>query len=287
VPLTLDHKPSDPTEAARIIAAGGTVTRNRVNGQLAVSRSFGDFSYKTPPAAPPSEQMVSAAPSTVAVPRSVEADEFLILACAGCWTAVTNQDACHFIAELLSQGAQIEVICQKFLDYCIIANSRENLTIVLTVFPAARKLQPKAYLSAPGYKSATASQPNLGSLNSHAGRAGASAGLQAQNRRASITLFDDLKADDGRIKISTAAATNADTVAALNKSVVGAWTETEVAENFLRNLELESHAAAFAEEGVDGKLFLELTQLEMEDDLMMNPLDARFLKMATTFLTQR
>ena len=34
------------------------------------------------------------------------------------------------------------------------------------------------------------------------------------------------------------------------------------------------------------QLLMELSQGEMEDDLLMNSLDARFLKMATTFLNR-
>lgn len=42
VPLSKDHKPTDPTERARIEAAGGSVIAHRVNGGLAVARALGD-----------------------------------------------------------------------------------------------------------------------------------------------------------------------------------------------------------------------------------------------------
>ena len=44
-----DHKPDDPEEEKRIVASGGFVTKPprtyipRVNGNLALSRAFGDF----------------------------------------------------------------------------------------------------------------------------------------------------------------------------------------------------------------------------------------------------
>ena len=40
-PLSFDHKPNNEAELKRILAAGGTVTWNRVDGDLAVSRAFG------------------------------------------------------------------------------------------------------------------------------------------------------------------------------------------------------------------------------------------------------
>ena len=44
--LTFDHRAEDAAEQERIKVAGGFVTRNRVLGILAVSRSFGDHGMK-------------------------------------------------------------------------------------------------------------------------------------------------------------------------------------------------------------------------------------------------
>ena len=46
IQLSQDHKPYNPEEKARIEAAGGNVYQDRTQGQLAVSRAFGDFIYK-------------------------------------------------------------------------------------------------------------------------------------------------------------------------------------------------------------------------------------------------
>ena len=40
---TIDHKPTDAGETARIQGAGGFIEMGRVCGNLAVSRSLGDF----------------------------------------------------------------------------------------------------------------------------------------------------------------------------------------------------------------------------------------------------
>ena len=46
-PLSDDHKPDNGPEKARIEAAGGFVEDNRVDGSLNLSRSLGDFEYKS------------------------------------------------------------------------------------------------------------------------------------------------------------------------------------------------------------------------------------------------
>jgi serine/threonine protein phosphatase PrpC len=46
VPMSLDHKPSREDESKRIREAGGFVINNRVMGELAVSRAFGDAEFK-------------------------------------------------------------------------------------------------------------------------------------------------------------------------------------------------------------------------------------------------
>ena len=52
IPLSKDHKPTDPAEHRRIKEAGGFVEENRVNGNLAISRSLGDLEYKCNPTKP-------------------------------------------------------------------------------------------------------------------------------------------------------------------------------------------------------------------------------------------
>ena len=44
--LTEDHTPKKPSERARILAAGGTVVRGRLDGELSVSRALGDAAYR-------------------------------------------------------------------------------------------------------------------------------------------------------------------------------------------------------------------------------------------------
>ncbi|KAH9809652.1 protein phosphatase [Melampsora americana] len=83
VRLTYDHKGSDQQEAQRIMAAGGFVMNNRVNGVLAVTRSLGDSSMK---------EFVVGSPYTTETTLGDD-DEFLIIACDGLWDVCEDQDA--------------------------------------------------------------------------------------------------------------------------------------------------------------------------------------------------
>ena len=47
IDMSNDHKPNQEREIQRIENAGGFVRYDRVLGSLAVSRSLGDFQYKT------------------------------------------------------------------------------------------------------------------------------------------------------------------------------------------------------------------------------------------------
>lgn len=57
--LSLDHKPSNEIELKRIMAAGGWVDCNRVNGNLALSRALGDFGFKRNEKKTAKEQIVT------------------------------------------------------------------------------------------------------------------------------------------------------------------------------------------------------------------------------------
>jgi len=83
--LTTDHKPDLDSERERIERTGGTVDCSmgvlRVNGDLAVSRSFGDATHKRTGGPSPEDRPVTAAPEV----QDFECDptDFLMLVCDG------------------------------------------------------------------------------------------------------------------------------------------------------------------------------------------------------------
>ncbi len=89
--LSRDHTAEDPEEQERIKAAGGFITRGRVLGILAVSRSFGDHGMKD---------------FVIGLPHLCEVNltergvcPFMILACDGLWDVITDQEAIEMVLE--------------------------------------------------------------------------------------------------------------------------------------------------------------------------------------------
>lgn len=89
-PLSLDHKPGNEIESKRIVAAGGWIEFNRVNGNLALSRALGDFVFKRNEARRAEEQIITAEPDIVRLAITDDL-EFIVMACDGIWDVLTNQ----------------------------------------------------------------------------------------------------------------------------------------------------------------------------------------------------
>lgn len=91
VELSFDHKPDNEGELKRITAAGHTVEEQRVDGNLALSRAFGDFQYKDKKFIDVKLQAVTAFPDVLKVSRHPD-DKFIILACDGIWDCLSNEE---------------------------------------------------------------------------------------------------------------------------------------------------------------------------------------------------
>jgi len=164
-PMSYDHKPTNQTERDRILKADSFVEFGRVNGTLAVSRAFGDLSYKKCTKVAPEAQAVTALPD---IKRYViEPDEyannnwsFLILACDGIWDVMTNEQATHYVLERLEKqrngtyqpsnnadsefesnqapkksGFDLGLICEEMLDHCVkVLDSKDNVSIIIVLF---------------------------------------------------------------------------------------------------------------------------------------------------------
>lgn len=143
--LSRDHKPILNDERKRILAAGGWVEFNRVNGQLALTRALGDFMFKQNKQKPPEEQIVTAFPEVLEFPIT-ENWEFIILACDGIWDVLLNQEAIDFVRTRLAglkpdatqenETLDPEEICEELIEHCLapdalIGAGCDNMTVVM------------------------------------------------------------------------------------------------------------------------------------------------------------
>jgi protein phosphatase 1B len=138
IEMSHDHKPYLETEQRRIEAAGGTVQMRRVNGDLAVSRALGDFSYKALRDLPAESQQISAEPDVKWVERS-ETDQFLVLACDGIWDVMSNEEVAQFILQQSTEGGvdNLGELAEILIDTCLEKGSRDNMSVVIVAFPNA------------------------------------------------------------------------------------------------------------------------------------------------------
>jgi len=155
VELTSDHKPSRPDEAARVRAAGGFILHKRVMGELAITRAFGDKSFKmgikamleeeaesTAGSGVSSEEiakdltapLVSAEPEIASMVLSHN-DEFLLLACDGLFDVFRSQDAIALARqELIAHRGEPAEVARILSDQAIrVRRSRDNVSILIIV----------------------------------------------------------------------------------------------------------------------------------------------------------
>lgn len=154
VELTSDHKPSRPDEAARVRAAGGFILHKRVMGELAITRAFGDKSFKMGIKAMLDEDsqdmqngssnediakdlsapLVSSEPEIASMVLSHN-DEFLLLACDGLFDVFRSQDAIALARqELIAHRGEPAEVARILSDQAIrVRRSRDNVSILIIV----------------------------------------------------------------------------------------------------------------------------------------------------------
>lgn len=160
LPLSFDHKPSNDVEVTRVENDGGFVRSGRVDGDLAVSRSFGDFGYKNcsersaqqsfngtrgrsvsslfGKIAGPKDHRVTVHPDILVHTRDPYNHEFVVLACDGIWDRLTNKDCADLVKSLVHDEGETDVglICEEVIDTALELDSRDNMTCCVVLFPS-------------------------------------------------------------------------------------------------------------------------------------------------------
>jgi serine/threonine protein phosphatase PrpC len=144
--LTMDHKPQLASEKERIEVAGGWVHNNRVNGVLAVSRSFGDIQYKTFDGTTrfltaeeeggiwSKTQQVISKPDILEF--SVEAcHEFVVIASDGLWDVFSSQECVNYVRwQLKQQGGDLTKTAEALLSAAFLRGTADNTSAVIVAF---------------------------------------------------------------------------------------------------------------------------------------------------------
>jgi len=135
IPCTFDHKPTDLKEKERIEAAKGYVSLQRVDGQLALSRAFGDRQLKTPVDFPGENKKVTSNPDFITITDGTEND-FLFMACDGIYEAdiFGRQDVIDWIAAKLQTCDDPALVCAALLDECLDRGSHDNMSAMIIQF---------------------------------------------------------------------------------------------------------------------------------------------------------
>jgi protein phosphatase PTC2/3 len=156
IPMSIDHKPNNNYEKKRILKANGFLENNRVNGNLALSRSFGDILFKNNKDLKRDEQLIISKPDIKRVTinmkdftKKYDKHSFLILACDGVWDVISNEDIVQLVLsqinnqinelkkgkENILDSLDFGVICEYIIDLCVNElKSRDNVSISIIYF---------------------------------------------------------------------------------------------------------------------------------------------------------
>merc|ERR1719201_983931 len=146
--LTTDHKPNEPRERERIQRCGGTVEMAaggvaRLNGDLAVSRGFGDREYKKQgPDKDDLENQPATANPEFGNFKCGDAD-FVLLVCDGVSEGdFGNPEVVKFVADSLKEnpdpGPAAKGVCHKAVE----RNSKDNVTCMIVLLEGGEASEP-------------------------------------------------------------------------------------------------------------------------------------------------
>jgi len=145
--LTTDHKPENPVERERIYRCGGTVEKSdggdaRVNGDLSVSRGFGDREHKKTGGPGQEDRPVTANPEFGEF--ECNEDDFLLLVCDGVSEgSFPNVDVVKFVADMLREKCDPGLAARGVCHRAVETGSRDNITCMVVLLQGSSADAPK------------------------------------------------------------------------------------------------------------------------------------------------
>merc|ERR1711924_466467 len=130
-----DHKPDSPSEKARIVHAGGCVKRGlqdvpRLDGDLAMSRAFGDFRFKDDGSRPLESQRLCPKPEIIEI-DALEGD-IIVLASDGVFDVLRSSKVSLLILQHLASGPSGDMakVAEIVVDAAL-RKTRDNTTCLV------------------------------------------------------------------------------------------------------------------------------------------------------------
>ena len=119
--ITVDHKCSVPEEAERIIKAGGKITKNRVQGQLVLSRSLGDLYVK--------KYGVTNLPD-ISMNKIDYNIKYVVIASDGVWDVVDE----NTVLNMSKMKKKAEDFCKELVKLAIEKETKDNVSCIVIAF---------------------------------------------------------------------------------------------------------------------------------------------------------
>ena len=118
---TVDHKPHLDSEARRIYNANGYIIDGRVNGNLNLTRSFGDLSFKQNNLLRPENQIITAFPDITEY--NIKDIDFILLACDGVWDCITADNIAESCLTKIHRGSyNLSYYLEELMNHIIAPN---------------------------------------------------------------------------------------------------------------------------------------------------------------------
>ena len=116
--ISTDHKCTNPKEEERIILKGGKITKNRVMGQLVLSRSLGDLYCK--------KYGVSNIPD-ISINKLDKNVKYIIVASDGVWDVVKDNE----LLQLSKNKKNAEGFCKDLVKLSIDKDTKDNVSCIV------------------------------------------------------------------------------------------------------------------------------------------------------------
>lgn len=119
--ISIDHKCTDPKEEERILLNGGKITKNRVMGQLVLSRCLGDLYCK--------KNGVSNIPD-ISVNKLEGNVKYVVVASDGVWDVVKENE----LLQLSKNRKNAEGFCKDLVKLAIDKDTKDNVSCIVISF---------------------------------------------------------------------------------------------------------------------------------------------------------